>query len=543
MSGRTFLRVSLWSTFLVGFVVTAYWLARGDAMTAVLSAPASALKIAPIVALSTLSSLGVRFVRWHYLLRANGLLVPLRDSLGIYLAGFAMVWTPAHAGEVVKALLLRWRYALPLTTTVPIVAGERVYDVMAILLIVAASSGWVRSPWLALTLVVVCLLGLAVLGRAAGAGAGRLLAEGGWFASLRRHQPAVVAAAGVVARLTGPGTASVCLALSALSWAIAASGLALGLAVTGSPVAPQDAVFAFASGTALGAFSLLPAGVGIGGSVMILNLAGAGLPLDIATTSVLITRAGTVWLATGIGFLALGSITHRLVWPDRYLEADHFELLAPHYAEEIPQHVRDHLLRKKTDPMLLRMERTGPSCVVVDLGCGQGWYAAEMARRTGGRVLGIDLAEGQLRRAMAEGDGPPTHTAFAVGTILMLPLASGSVDFVYSINAFHHLGTVEAQRQALAEVTRMLKPGGLFFLQEMNVANPVLRAYLGYLFPLLRSIDVGTERWVHPGTLPDFLPQPLLGLARSVEARLEGSGLRRWSSHYMAVYRRVPASE
>ena len=103
----------------------------------------------------------------------------------------------------------------------------------------------------------------------------------------------------------------------------------------------------------------------------------------------------------------------------------------------------------------------------------------------------------------------------------------------------------------------MLKPGGLFFLHEINVENPLFRFYMSYWFPLLCDIDEGTEEWIKPSRLPrvegavwsrdvdyftflpDFTPRAALRALTSVEARLERSSIRSWSAHYAASLRKT----
>ncbi len=98
----------------------------------------------------------------------------------------------------------------------------------------------------------------------------------------------------------------------------------------------------------------------------------------------------------------------------------------------------------------------------------------------------------------------------------------------------------------------MLRPGGSFFLHEINTKNPIFALYMGYLFPLIREIDDGTEAWIKPYSLPavsgatwdedltyltflpDFTPRPLVEWLSGVERSLERSRFRSWSAHYVA---------
>ncbi len=92
---------------------------------------------------------------------------------------------------------------------------------------------------------------------------------------------------------------------------------------------------------------------------------------------------------------------------------------------------------------------------VLDLGSGTGWFSTRLAARfPRATVIGLDLAEGMLRQARA------AHGAAAgwlCGDAEQLPLAGASVDLVYSSLA---LQWCESPRPALAEIARVLAPGG-----------------------------------------------------------------------------------
>jgi SAM-dependent methyltransferase len=168
-------------------------------------------------------------------------------------------------------------------------------------------------------------------------------------------------------------------------------------------------------------------------------------------------------------------------------------------------------------------------------------------------MQGVDYSVGQLRAAAANLRAADTADApIYQADARALPFPDGWFDFAYSINAFHHLPSPEAQARAAAEVARVLRPGGAFVLHEINTQNPVFRLYVGYLFPLLRAIDEGTEHWILPTQLPvatgaewlpgiryftfipDFVASGAGGLLGRIERALEGSALRRYSAHYQA---------
>jgi SAM-dependent methyltransferase len=149
------------------------------------------------------------------------------------------------------------------------------------------------------------------------------------------------------------------------------------------------------------------------------------------------------------------------------------------------------------------------------------------------------------------------------GSALAIPFRSQSLDFVYTVGVLHHLPNRQAQREAYQEIARVLKPGGVFVVHETNTRNPLFRFYMGYVFPLLKKIDEGTEWWIEPSRwetvpglrlvkidhftfMPDFIPSWMMKPVLTVDRWLEASLLRPYSVHYMAILERdeswVPVS-
>ncbi|MBM3501951.1 MAG: class I SAM-dependent methyltransferase [Armatimonadetes bacterium] len=98
----------------------------------------------------------------------------------------------------------------------------------------------------------------------------------------------------------------------------------------------------------------------------------------------------------------------------------------------------------------------------LDLGCATGLHARALARREV-RVAGVDLSPRLLRRGRqaAPAEGAPL---LICGDLAALPLRRG-FDLVYALNfVMSFLLTNEALRSALAEVRRVLSPGGAFVM-------------------------------------------------------------------------------
>lgn len=94
-----------------------------------------------------------------------------------------------------------------------------------------------------------------------------------------------------------------------------------------------------------------------------------------------------------------------------------------------------------------------PHATVLDAGCGEGYYAAQMAR-AGFSVLGIDLSKRGITHAAKTAKREGLDAFFAVAGIFTLPLADASVDAVVSMFA----------PVCEKEFLRVLKPGGVLVL-------------------------------------------------------------------------------
>lgn len=229
--------------------------------------------------------------------------------------------------------------------------------------------------------------------------------------------------------------------------------------------------------------------------------------------------------------------------------AAHFEELAGHYWSQIPVHIQEHFLNRKL-ALLRELVQPLDGTVGLDLGCGVGRFAAELRRRYNANVIGVDPSRAAVREARE-------HDAagrFASADALRLPFADESFHYAYTINVLHHLKRGEQER-ALAELHRVIKPGGVLIVHEMNIRNPLFAWYLRNLYPKIRPIDKGDEEFIHPDSwplapgwqrettrymtfVPDFLPRALLAPFRKIESFLENGRAGPYSAHYVVALRK-----
>ena len=111
--------------------------------------------------------------------------------------------------------------------------------------------------------------------------------------------------------------------------------------------------------------------------------------------------------------------------------------------------------------------------VVVDLGCGDGSALAVAAEQNPGhRFAGIDWSGDALRGARALG-----LTVLRGSVNARLPVADGAADVVIMSEVIEHLVDPDG---AVAEVRRVLRPGGSLVLSTPNLAAWYNRALLAF---------------------------------------------------------------
>ena len=102
---------------------------------------------------------------------------------------------------------------------------------------------------------------------------------------------------------------------------------------------------------------------------------------------------------------------------------------------------------------------------VLDLACGNGRW---LRRFSPGSYVGVDLNESMLDEARHLF---PHHT-FVQADMANLPFADNSFDWAISVATYHHLHSDRLRKLALAELERVLKPGGEAFITVWNRRQP-----------------------------------------------------------------------
>lgn len=102
-----------------------------------------------------------------------------------------------------------------------------------------------------------------------------------------------------------------------------------------------------------------------------------------------------------------------------------------------------------------------PAGIVADLGSGTGFYTDDVAPYAE-TVHAVDV-QGEMHEFYNE-KGAPDNVAFVTAEVADLPFADDALDGAFSTMTYHEFATDEA----LAELARVLRPGGLVGIADWS---------------------------------------------------------------------------
>lgn len=169
------------------------------------------------------------------------------------------------------------------------------------------------------------------------------------------------------------------------------------------------------------------------------------------------------------------------------LASDVDDVLAASYA------LKHRFFHCQISPTIMRMEQTFEAVLrnvggkrVLEIGCGEGETALMLLHR-GATVFGIDIGENYVNTAKGRvaQEGPFAQTCeLRVMDAHKLEYSDDSFDLVVGRGVLHHLDL----ERALAEIQRVLVPGGQACFIEPLANNPLLKLFRKFT-PKARTVD------------------------------------------------------
>jgi len=263
------------------------------------------IEIIPIILLLVTSGWFVLFFRWHLLLRNAKIFIPVKDSFLIFTSGFALTIIPGKVGELVKSQLLKTKFGIARSKTVPIVILEQFYQAIGIVTLSFFGIWYFELGAYVLGFFTAALVFVFVLlsSRKAFNKIVSLLGRRKFTSKL--VEPLSSSYDGIKNGIKGPITLYAS-GLSILFWLIEAISIYFILLAFGVEVIEFLTVIpTYTTSIMLGILSFLPMGIGVVEGTLTSFFTMHGIDISLALTIVVVIRLFTRWYSVSFGFIAL----------------------------------------------------------------------------------------------------------------------------------------------------------------------------------------------------------------------------------------------
>ena len=263
------------------------------------------IEIIPIILLLVTSGWFVLFFRWHLLLRNAKIFIPVKDSFLIFTSGFALTIIPGKVGELVKSQLLKTKFGIARSKTVPIVILEQFYTAIGIVTLSFFGIWYFELGVYVLGFFMATLVFVFVLlsSRKAFNKIVTLL-EKRRFTS-KFVEPLSSSYDAIKNGIRGPITVYAS-GLSILFWLIEAISIYFILsAFEVEAIGFLTIISTYTTSIMLGILSFLPIGIGVVEGTLTSFFTMQGIDVSLALTIVVVIRLFTRWYGVSFGFIAL----------------------------------------------------------------------------------------------------------------------------------------------------------------------------------------------------------------------------------------------
>ena len=263
------------------------------------------IEIIPIILLLVTSGWFVLFFRWHLLLRNAKIFIPVKDSFLIFTSGFALTIIPGKVGELVKSQLLKTKFGIARSKTVPIVILEQFYSAIGIVTLSFFGIWYFELGVYVLGFFTAALVFVFVLlsSRKAFNKIVTLL-ERRKFTS-KFVEPLSSSYDAIKNGIRGPITLYAS-GLSILFWLIEAISIYFILLAFGvEAIGFLTIISTYTTSIMLGILSFLPIGIGVVEGTLTSFFTMQGIDVSLALTIVVVIRLFTRWYGVSFGFIAL----------------------------------------------------------------------------------------------------------------------------------------------------------------------------------------------------------------------------------------------
>ena len=256
-----------------------------------------------VVLLFVMASLVIRSFRQQIFLRNINVKIPFIDNTKIYFAGLSFVATPGGFGMLIKSEIIKKKFGMTRSQTLPIVFIERYHDMLAILTLLIVT---LPFSYLWQSSIIVVIFSFIISGAYILVHSKTLLIRFQTKLSKIKFMKKIIPTQELNESfyiLTKPKIMIYGWFISIISWIIEAFAVYCTFIAVGYNLEFFKTFQYYFTSLAYGAISFIPGGVGVTEGSFISILVSNGFEFSVASAVVLIIRLTTIWFATVIGFV------------------------------------------------------------------------------------------------------------------------------------------------------------------------------------------------------------------------------------------------
>ena len=248
-------------------------------------------------------TISLKFLRWHIYLRQLKIVLDLKNSILIFLSGFIMSISPGKIGELLKAFLIKDKFNISKSRTLPIILAERISEFIA--LIILSTIGIIIYkfevtnfviPFLAIFLFLI--IGLKKNVRS------KLLQKFVKSSFLKSRINKIEIFNSSMFELFKPIIFIKVQLISLFAWVVEFYCFYIIIDSLGKNVDLVFTTFVYSVSMIIGAVSMLPGGIGTTEASLVYQLVQSGITESNAITTTFVIRIVTLWFSVILGFLA-----------------------------------------------------------------------------------------------------------------------------------------------------------------------------------------------------------------------------------------------
>ena len=258
----------------------------------------------PILSLVTVSWIPL-ILMWHLLLKKNGINIPFRKNIVIWLSGSALSVTPGQVGELIKSQLIKTLYDIPRTKTAPVVLVEKFYSLTGAIIagIIGIIILGMDFNLVLFSIAILSIIFLLIYYRPVLQYGLKRITK---FKFFSKYSDNITDSYEILRNSTGSGISSICIALAICYWIIISLSVYVTLLAFGiEGVSFLKTISIYTSSVIIGVITFIPGGLGITESSLVGLFTLEGINMSIALILSVVIRLTTLWYSVSIGFIGL----------------------------------------------------------------------------------------------------------------------------------------------------------------------------------------------------------------------------------------------